>query len=299
MRIAVFGSNGLLGSNICSYFSKKDNCKVLALDRTIDIRNYNAVLSAIEDTKPDFCINAIALSDPDNCELSPQEAFDVNYVGAVNITNAAAKYNGLSVHFSSDYVFSGVKSEYSESDLPDPLQFYGKTKMALENSLQDRSAVFRLPFLYGVSQAHNRGFINNLCNKIILGENLYISDIRQRYFTWAGDICLYLDELISNYDTGIYNLSSGACYSKHEVSEKVLKIFQDAGINTGSSIMKSDQAKTLAKRPSGQLKLNTNLLIERFGNRFSDIDLVLEYEINAVIKNIAGEKCSGHNSEII
>ncbi len=282
MKIMIFGSNGLLGSNLYRYFSLIPKYRVIPIDKSIDIRDFNAVLGIINKENPDFCINAVAMSDPDSCELDPKKALDINYIGAMNITNAGLKFNAQSIHFSSDYVYSGVVKEYWESDLPDPLQFYGKTKMAMENSLQAKSVILRIPFLYGINWAKNSGFVNTVYHKIINKIPLYISDQRRRYFTWVWDVCKYVEQLINSFEVGVYNLSNNDNYSKYEVVEKILKAMK----LTSDDIFMVIEGHTyidLANRPTDLYKLNTDLLFKKFGNLFSNIDIVLNAEINAFI----------------
>ena len=94
----------------------------------------NAVLSCVEETKPDVIINCAAHTNVDACESQWDLAYKINAIGARNLSIAAEKTNAKLIHVSTDYVFPGTSPQpLTEFDTPDPISAYGKTKWEGEN----------------------------------------------------------------------------------------------------------------------------------------------------------------------
>lgn len=152
MIIGVTGHYGKLGTEL-----KSRGCIPLNFDVTsIKSIQENQVLREI-----DVLINCAAVTDVDACEYKRRnEAFIVNTNGVINLRN---NYNGRFIQMSTDYIFNGVKGEYKENSVPDPVNAYGMSKLYAEKFLLDKQCpedvIVRTTLLYG---GINKDFVKSI-----------------------------------------------------------------------------------------------------------------------------------------
>ena len=134
-KILVTGCNGQLGRAINQEYAN-DDVEIINTDVaegegiiSLDITDVNAVLSCVEQTKPDVIINCAAHTNVDACETQWDAAYKINAIGPRNLAIAAAKADIKLMHVSTDYVFPGTSPKpLTEFDEPGPISAYGKTK---------------------------------------------------------------------------------------------------------------------------------------------------------------------------
>lgn len=128
----VIGARGMLGRDIAAALGATH--KVLAWDiEEIDITARSRTVDQIAEARPDVVVNAAAFVDLEACETDPDRAWLVNAVGAGNVALGAEAAEASLVYISTDYVFDGrAGSDYDEVALPNPLNHYGRSKLAGE-----------------------------------------------------------------------------------------------------------------------------------------------------------------------
>src|SRR5260370_369562 len=131
VRVLVTGAGGQLGRELIEVLAHDE---VHGLDhRALDVSDRQAVFAAVERVRPSWIINAAAYNDVDGAEGAPEQAFKINASGPGYLADAAARTGAEMVHISTDYVFDGRKgAPYTESDRPDPLSVYGRSKYECE-----------------------------------------------------------------------------------------------------------------------------------------------------------------------
>jgi dTDP-4-dehydrorhamnose reductase len=143
MRILVTGSSGLLGSKVVSLALKRGHTVFSAYNKhpmetgialKLDITDAEGVKEAIRKIKPDAIIHTAAYTNVDGCEENRDLAWRVNAEACKHIATSSAEVGAHLVYVSTDYVFNGEKGFYSEGDEPNPINYYGYTK------LMDRSS---------------------------------------------------------------------------------------------------------------------------------------------------------------
>ena len=157
MKILLIGASGQLGADILR--NNPGHAVQAPSHSELDVVNAG---DAIRRVRPDAVINCAAFHNVPLCEEKPEEAFRVNAIAVRDLARACAEANAWFVTFSSDYVFGGDKREpYLETDLPQPLQVYGATRLAGESlalaAAPQRAVVIRTCGLYGQAGSRAKG----------------------------------------------------------------------------------------------------------------------------------------------
>jgi len=134
MKIVIFGGSGTLGTELQHIFI--ENEIITPSSQDVDICNYDAVRKCIENTKPDIIINTAAIINNVEIEKSSKQALHTNIIGSANIAAQCNKYNIRLVYISTDYIYSGDKGSYLESDDINPVNLYAWTKLGGECSVK-------------------------------------------------------------------------------------------------------------------------------------------------------------------
>ena len=132
MKIVLFGGSGTLGTELQQVFSKDDIIAPSSQD--VNICNFESVKKCIEEVMPDIIIHTAAVINNIEVEQSPDHALHTNIIGSANIAAQCNKYNIRLVYISTDYIYSGGKGAYLESDDINPVNLYAWTKLGGECS---------------------------------------------------------------------------------------------------------------------------------------------------------------------
>ncbi|MBA7570291.1 hypothetical protein ES708_12040 [subsurface metagenome] len=132
MRIAVIGSEGMLGRDLVGFLGNRH--EVVGLDiGEIDIRRREATVATIAEVQPHLIVNSAACVDVESCETEPERAWRVNALGAQNLAMAADRIGADYLYISSDYVFDGRSGgDYDEFATPCPVNQYGRSEKVEE-----------------------------------------------------------------------------------------------------------------------------------------------------------------------
>ena len=150
MRIMILGANGFTGRRILQHLIHKQEYDLLACSLhkdilpeegyqfyELDILNFKATDILLTKFKPEIIINASALSVVDYCEQHQEEAYELNVSAVKHIAEYCQANNCRLIHLSTDFVFDGLKSTpYAETDIPNPVNYYGKTKRWSEEIIE-------------------------------------------------------------------------------------------------------------------------------------------------------------------
>ena len=227
-RILFTGGSGLL--SVCwSNYIYRDFTVYLALhQRTIDLPNINCIkldfstlsstLSALKLIKPDYVVNTAGLTSVEYCEDNHEHAFQINTLLAVNIAKACNLFNIKLVHISTDHIFDGRSSFYTENSSPNPLNIYGATKLEAENRLQDISQNFLIirTNFYDQGPYYRRSFSDWITDKLLNNEMIYLfNDV---YYTPIHILYLsqYVHQLLTLNCSGIFNVVGSDRLTKYD-----------------------------------------------------------------------------------
>lgn len=188
----------------------------------------------VTEIDPDVIINTAALTDVDYCEIHRDEAERVNVGGARNLMEAA-RINGCRlVHLSTDSVFDGIRGHYSESDIPNPINEYSKTKLQSEKIVSQLSnyAIARPSVVYGwhaeaanASGSKRRNFAMFVLDK--LGNNERVRAVTDQYSspTLADNLARALLILGRVSESGVFHTAGRACLNRYEFAVTICRIF--------------------------------------------------------------------------
>ncbi|WP_235284331.1 dTDP-4-dehydrorhamnose reductase [Methanosarcina mazei] len=217
IKTLIIGSTGMLGSDLCKVFP--DAVKLTHHD--LDITDRDQVIESILEIKPDVVINAAAYTNVDGCEDNKELAFQVNGYGPGYIAEACARAGAKLVHFSTDYIFDGSKKEYVESDIPDPINVYGDSKLLGEKKIienMDNYRIVRISWLFGI---HGKNFVETMLK--LSGEMDTVKVVNDQFGkpTYTMDLASKVKEIIE-LDPGIYHITNDGICSWYEFASSII-----------------------------------------------------------------------------
>jgi dTDP-4-dehydrorhamnose reductase len=175
----------------------------------IDIRKEEESVFRIEKLRPDIVIHIAAYTDVDGCERDEERAFAVNAEGTKYVALAASRCLAKLVYLSTDYVFDGNKMEpYVESDLPHPLNVYGRSKLQGEQYVQElvkNGLIIRTQWLYG---RHGKNFVASILQQAREKKALSIVDDQIGSPTYTVDLAKAMSVLIQFDAQGIFHAAN-------------------------------------------------------------------------------------------
>ena len=206
-NILILGANGMLGRDLAAAFPDARLCG----HKDLDITDEAAVKAYILAMKPDLVINAAAYTNVDGCEDDRETAFAVNGDAPGYIAAACREVGAVLVHYSTDYVFDGSKTEYVESDEPNPVNVYGTSKLRGEQNIarnMDDYRIIRTSWLFG---RHGKNFVETIRHLSQTNETVRVVTDQVGKPTYTLDLARKTAE-IAGYPAGIYHLTNeGVC----------------------------------------------------------------------------------------
>lgn len=243
IKTLIIGANGMLGSDICKVFPDA----VKLTHRELDITNREQVLESIQRIKPDIVINAAAYTDVDECEDNRELAFQVNGYGPGYIAEACNKIGAKLVHFSTDYVFDGSRTQYLESDTPNPINVYGQSKLLGEQKIAENTEdyrIIRISWLFGI---HGRNFVETMLKLSPQVDKVKVVNDQFGKPTYTVDLANKITNIIE-LEAGIYHLTNEGVCSWYEFASAVIDNIVPCT---------SEEFPRKAKRPKYSVLVNT------------------------------------------
>jgi dTDP-4-dehydrorhamnose reductase len=265
MKILVTGSNGLLGQKLTDLYKTKAGIELIATARgtdrypektgytyqSMDITNWEEVKSVLKAHKPNVVINTAAMTNVDACE-SEREACDKLNVDAVKYLVSEGNAIGAHfIHLSTDFIFDGTHGPVLETEKPNPLSYYGRSKHIAERIVMENAAswaIARTVLVYGIVQDMSRSNIVLWAkNNLEQGKSLNVVGDQFRTPTLAEDLAQGCALIAEKKAKGIYNISGKDYMSVFDLVYRVADFWKlDKSLLNISS---SEGIKQPAKRP--------------------------------------------------
>ena len=274
MKILLLGSEGQLGSLINQTLSKKKGFTVYKNSRkNFDLSESNKLTNLINTIQPNIIINCSAFTNVDQAEIEKKKSLFINSTFLKNLSNLCLKNNSILIHFSTDYVFDGLKGNYKESYVAKPINYYGLSKLMGEDIIKKklkRYIIIRTSWLYS---NHKNNFFTKIKSKIKNNDQIQVIDDQFGFPTSAYDLSLVTFKIINflyknkKLKFGIYHYSNygNEPISWYDFAVKIgqyLKKYNNLDYNIFR--VKTDFYKVISKRPK-----NSSLNIDKICNTFN------------------------------
>lgn len=280
LRIALIGGNSKVGSAISRLLEKETDWQLHVYSSTlqqsvsdrvfckhIDYADIKKLKEEFFEVRPDFIINTAAMTNVDGCEIQRQEAWFSNVTFVEQLARLSLIVESHLIHFSTDYVFDGAKGPYTEQDQPNPICYYGKSKLAGENAVLKshvNNTVIRTNVVYGLTTNDQSDFVQWVIKCHEAKKTMNIVDDQLSNPTLTDDLALSVKRIIEKKRCGLYHIGGNTYCNRYEFALEIAKIF-----HLDESLITPIQTHSLnqkAKRPLRggliNLKAHTDLGIQ-------------------------------------
>lgn len=247
-RILITGAKGQLGSSIREKLKLNKECIFLSREE-LDLTNINNIYAVLSNYNPDIIINCAAYTAVDKAEDDRETAEMVNALAPAVIASYCSENNCRLIHISTDYVFNGYKtSPYYETDLPDPLNVYGLTKLKGEQLVTgncEDAVIIRTSWVYS---AYGNNFVKTMLRLMESKDSLNVVNDQHGTPCYAGDLAEAILHIagLDYWLPGIYHYSNAGATTWFEFAERIK---QFAEKNVELKPITSEFYPVKAKRP--------------------------------------------------
>lgn len=291
MKILLLGKNGQVGWELQRTLLPLG--EVIALGRQeLDFTDFKAIQSTVRDLKPNLIVNAAAYTAVDKAEEEPEVAMAINGIAPGIFAEEAKKINAAIIHYSTDYVFDGTKNEpYTEEDEPNPINVYGRTKLAGEKAIQAVGVphfIFRTSWVYGL---RGRNFLLTILKLAQEQEELRIVSDQIGTPNWCRMIAEATSQILAQglndivqfiyLNSNIYNLSSTGSASWYDLAKKILAtvLADNEIICKQVKPILTNELYLKAERPAYSV-LDNKLVSYKFGLSLPEWEKLLEVAVS-------------------
>ena len=243
-KVLITGSNGLLGQKLIYQLIGYPEYQVFATskgeNRTLVKKRYEYIPLDITDEReveetfnyvqPDIVINTAAMTNVDVCEVKKKECWELNVQSVQYLASACEKYSSHLIHVSTDFIFDGKSGPYSEESEAKPLSYYGESKLAAEQIVQNSSckwSIVRTVLVYGVVDNMSRSNIVLWAKRALeSGKELTVVDDQYRTPTLAEDLAHGCILIAKNEAEGIFNIAGDDYMCIIDLVKRVAKYYQ-------------------------------------------------------------------------
>jgi len=194
----------------------------------LDITDRNALKDAVMRFMPDAIVNAAAMTNVDACELEKQLAWTLNVTVVEHLVRIARATDALLVHFSTDYVFDGEDGPYAETDVPSPINYYGKSKLAGENAISTAGidhAIIRTNVVYGPPSARP-DFVQWVIKALDARKPITVVTDQLGNPTYVDDLAMAVIRVIERRKTGLFHVGGADYLSRFDFARQIATFFK-------------------------------------------------------------------------
>ncbi|MCU0427732.1 MAG: dTDP-4-dehydrorhamnose reductase [Candidatus Kapabacteria bacterium] len=195
-----------------------------------DVTNRKEIKDFCLNAQPTIIINTAAYTSVDKAEEERQTAWQVNVSAVENLVAVCRLTDAHLIHFSTDYVFDGTHGPYTETDKPNPLGYYAKTKMAGENVCIGGSinhTIIRTNVLYGATQALKHDFVVWTLGKLSEGKPFSVVNDQFSNPTLIDDIGYLIEKILRKKTQGIFHAGGADWLSRFDFARKIAQVFRE------------------------------------------------------------------------
>lgn len=284
MKILLLGNTGQVGWELNRTLLTLGELTALDYPQ-IDMADPKSIRAIVSEHKPDLIVNATAYTDVDRAETERELAMAINGVGPGILAEEARKRGAALIHYSTDYVFDGTKgSPYTEEDAPNPINWYGETKLAGERAIQEVGGaylIFRTSWVYSLRRPC---FVTKVLEWAKTNDTLRIVDDQISTPTWARTLAEATAQVVAQgrgdplgwlaEKRGLFHLTDGGSCSRFEWAEEILS---ELNLNNSVELIpaKTIEFKSPARRPNISI-LNYEKILKVFKIYFPGWQKIIE-----------------------
>ena len=228
-RILILGAQGMLGTQLARIYRQAIAWDKVEVD-VLDAKAFEAQLRAVA-AGLDAVVNCVAFNDVDGAEDRPEAAFELNGSFPGRLAELCRKLELRLVHFSTNYVFDGRKGEYKESDTPNPLSVYARSKLRGERTVaaaMDEFYIVRTAVLFGpkgASDLSKRSFVELMIDLAAERDSIQAVNDEINSVTYAPDLARATASLLdADSDFGVYHLTNSGSASWYDLARRIFEV---------------------------------------------------------------------------
>ncbi len=272
MKILLTGKNGQIGWELMHALAPLG--EVIALGRDdLDLAAPDQIVSAVRSVRPDVIVNAAAYTAVDRAESEPDAANAVNAAAVAVLAEEGKRARSLLIHYSTDYVFDGTKdTPYVEEDRPNPINAYGRSKLAGEQAIQHIDGAHLILRTSWVYSTRGKNFLLTIRRLLREKDELRVVSDQIGAPTTAGDLAQATAELLRRHGAaglgdarGIYHATSSGSTSWYGFAAEILRL-ERCDFRVRVVPITSNEYPTPARRPKNS-RLSNEKLLRRLGVR--------------------------------
>jgi dTDP-4-dehydrorhamnose reductase len=304
-RILIVGATGQVGRALTGLLAPAGELITTARTPAIlpvsvpchqlDVTDLDAVCRTVHEVRPAVIVNAVAYTAVDRAESEPQLAMTINGIVPGVLAEEARRINAAIVHYSTDYVFDGSGTRaWAEGDRPAPLNEYGRSKLAGEESIRASGAAHAILRISWIYAAHGQNFVKTMLRLAGERKELRIVDDQIGAPTPAAQVAFATSHILGRVRRspatilrelgGTFHVPCGGETSWHGFAEEIFRLARAAGMPLRVERVvpiTTAEFPTPARRPLNS-RLDSRLAAERFGLRLPDWSTALAAEFPAI-----------------
>jgi len=270
VKVLLTGCNGLLGQNMVT--RKPPQAELFGVDLAesffgtgelnyfrLDLRDRSATKKLVAAIKPAWIVHTAGYNNVDGAETEKEACWQGNVVATENLAWSAENARSSFLHISTDYIFDGQKGPYAETARPNPLGYYGKSKLAAENVVKGTAvpfAIVRTMVLYGHGNRVRENFATWLLRKLGAGEEVKVVTDQVGNTTLASELAEALWQMVLSGASGVYHVAGREIVSRYQFAMSLAKVFQ-----LDQSLIKPVSTAALAQ--AAPRPLRSGLIVEK------------------------------------
>lgn len=294
MNILVTGKTGQVGGHLARLLPSIGRVHAVGRE-TMDLADPDAIRRTVREVRPDVIVNAAGYTAVDRAESDMTTVHRVNATGPGVLAEEAKRIGALLVHYSSGYVFDGRKEgAYDETDPTNPINEYGRSKLAAERAIASAGGDFLILRAGWVYDGRRRNFLLTMLALAAERDVLHVVDDQIGSPTWAGAIAEETADILRDVGRaraarGVYNLASEGSASRFAFTERALALANDLGIGSARprlARIKTAEFSLPAPRPLNSV-LDSRKIQSTFGLRLS----TWEQQLRGCMAALANTPC--------
>lgn len=260
LTIAIIGAGSKTAAALTTMLLEETNANLLLFSSrpiisadpritsfALDILDRNALKEPLLAALPNIVINTAAMTNVDACETDRGLAWALNVTLVEHLARICRIVDARLIHYSTDYVFDGAKGPYAETDVPRPINYYGKSKLAGENVCLGAgipTAIIRTNVVYGADPEKN-DFVKWLIQSLEEGKSVQVVNDQFSNPTLVDDLALATLRIITKNRTGVYHVGGADYLNRYDFARRIAETFKftDAKIEPISTASLNQAAK--------------------------------------------------------